>query len=152
MCIFARPRKKPNYIHVKFCGKENVNHRHICAQKLEQIQFYCGNCGAIAVDRDHVCNPLPIEEIDPAVKAVWEKSKKQTKGKKMLSCATCGQPVEAPGHYCDRKVPYICQYCGAKIDSNYHICQAMMGKFKYICKTCGRLGIKANDICAPRDL
>src|SRR5271157_1584433 len=85
---FCNPEEEAKTYTCEFCGEENINHRHICAQKLEQIQFYCGNCGAIAVDREHVCNPLSIEEIDPEVKAAWDNSKKQSKGKKMLACKT----------------------------------------------------------------
>jgi predicted RNA-binding Zn-ribbon protein involved in translation (DUF1610 family) len=126
----------------------------MCKGKLEHLNFFCGNCGAVAIDESHICNPKPIADITADVKASWEKAKENAASSqsKMHSCKICGQPVEAPGHYCDRITPFTCEYCGVKVSDNYHLCRQMMGKFKFFCKNCGRLGIKKTDVCAPRDL
>jgi hypothetical protein len=149
---FCTPTEEAKTYKCEFCNKEGVNHRHMCKGKLKHIAFYCRNCGVVAVSEDHVCNPAPISEVDADIKAEWEKVKAETKSLTLESCKTCGQPVKAPGHYCDRKVPFQCPYCGAKVENNYHVCKNMMGKFKYICKTCGRLGIEKTDICIPQKL
>ena len=133
----------------EFCGEEGVNHRHMCEEKLEKLKYMCLNCGAVSVYEFQVCNPV---EISQEMMEGFKKSKKKVGKSTLLSCKVCGQPVEAPGHYCDRKLPFTCQYCGVTVESNYHICKPMMGKFKYQCKTCGRLGIKKNDVCAPDEL
>jgi transcription elongation factor Elf1 len=145
---FCTPEQEAKKFTCEFCGAENVNHRHMCKQKLEKLQYMCLNCGAVAVYEFQVCNPVEISE---AIKADWKGLPADQKGK-MDSCKVCGQPVTVPGHYCDRKLPYTCEYCGAFIESNYHVCKGMMGKFTVQCKTCGRLGIKKNDVCSPRPL
>lgn len=149
---FCTAKEEANLFTCPFCKEEKVNTRHICEGKLAAVKFFCENCGALGVEEIDICNPKPIAEIDPEIKAAWESAKKQKSGKKLHDCKVCGQPVEPPGHYCDRIVPFTCQYCGQKVESNYHLCKGMMGKFKFICKNCGRLGIKKTDICAPEDL
>jgi len=153
---FCTPAEESKKYTCEYCGTENINHRHMCSEKLKHIKFYCKNCGAVAVDETHVCNPVPIES---ALKEHWDKieakskskseTETETESKVLLSCGVCGQPVEPPGHYCDQKFPYTCEYCGEEITSGYHHCKEKSGKYKYICKTCGRLGVKPTDICAP---
>jgi transcription elongation factor Elf1 len=146
---YCTPEQEAKKFTCEFCGKENVNHRHMCKQKLAKLQYMCLNCGAVAVYEFQLCNPV---EISQEMKEGWKTvPAKDTKGS-MDSCKVCGQPVNPPGHYCDRKLPYTCAYCGMQIESNYHVCKGMMGKFKFQCKTCGRLGINKTDVCAPRDL
>lgn len=151
---FCTPDGEAKRFTCEYCGEENVNVRHICAPMLDEVKFYCANCGAISPSESYLCNPQPIAEVNPEQKAAWDKARKKVQGHKMIACKVCGQPIEegAPGHVCDRKVPYTCNFCGQKIETSYHICKGMSGKYKYQCKNCGRLGITASDVCAPREL
>lgn len=143
---FCTPAEESKKYTCEYCGTENVNHRHMCSEKLKHLKFYCKNCGAVAVDEIHVCNPVPIEE---KLKEHWEKIDEKSEYSVLTSCGVCGQPVGRPGHICDQKFPYVCEYCGQEITAGYHHCKGKSGKYKFICKTCGRLGVKSTDLCAP---
>lgn len=142
---FCTPQAEARTFTCKYCGAEGVNVRHICSQKLDHLKFMCLNCGAVAVEETQVCNPVAID--DPTMEH-WKKVVLESSGD-LSSCKVCGQPVSPPGHPCDRKLPYDCEFCGVRVESNYHVCKQMMGKFKYVCKNCGRLGIKSTDVCQP---
>jgi transcription elongation factor Elf1 len=146
---FCTPEQEAKTFTCEYCGAKNVNHRHICHKKIKQLRYLCLNCGSVAVHESDLCNPI---EIPSDIKADFSKIAKETPPEKILSCKICGQPVHPPGHYCDRKLPYTCKFCGTHVESNYHICRPMLGKFKFQCKNCGRLGIEKTDVCAPRPL
>ncbi|UYP46202.1 hypothetical protein NEF87_002487 [Candidatus Lokiarchaeum ossiferum] len=129
-----------------FCGTENINHRHMCKEKLNNIKFYCANCGAVGVEETDICNPVPI---DAEQREQWDKVASKTDTEVLDSCRICGQPVSPPGHFCDPKYPYVCEYCGVKVETGHHFCKEKVGNCKYDCKTCGRIAIKATDVCAP---
>lgn len=143
---FCTPAEEVKRYTCEYCGAENINHRHICKEKLKAIKYYCANCGAVGVEETHVCNPVPIEQ---EKRDHWEQISAETETETLLSCAICGQPVKPPGHYCDVKYPYICKYCGTKVEKGYHFCKEKVGKAKFDCKTCGRIAVDAEDLCAP---
>lgn len=131
----------------EYCGKENVTHKHICHQKVGNLKFICLNCGMLAVTDEQLCHPVAIEEKDLEK---WKKIvKEQSKDTK---CKNCNQPVEKPGHKCDPKSPYTCQFCGKLIENHTHVCKEQMGKMKYYCRLCGRLAPSKDQLCAPIDL
>lgn len=43
-----------------FCGKPDVEAKHVCKDKLTAMKFVCGGCGRVAVESKHLCNPTPI--------------------------------------------------------------------------------------------
>ena len=143
---FCTPAEESKKYKCEYCGTENINHRHMCSEKLKHIKFYCKNCGAVAVDEIHVCNPMPIKQ---ELKKHWNKIDEKSDSPVLTACGVCGQPVNYPGHPCDQKFPYVCEYCGEEINEGYHHCKKKSGKYKFICKTCGRLGVKSTDLCAP---
>jgi hypothetical protein len=146
---FCTPAEEAKRYTCEYCGQTNINHRHICKPKLQRITVMCKNCGAVAVDAQFVCNPEPITT---DIKEHWNKVALSHPKDQLPACTVCGQPVSPPGHNCDVKYPYQCEYCGTVIKSGYHQCQAKLGKAQFVCKTCGRLGIKKTDVCAPASI
>lgn len=79
----------------------------------------------------------------------------EAKGKKPQNfCPTCHQPVGEEGHLCipvtkkDKK----CDWCGALIPDERHLCDDKIKELAYICNTCGRTAIKAEYLCSPKKI
>jgi len=66
-------------------------------------------------------------------------------------CPTCMQPAGESGHLCvpvtqkDKK----CQWCGALIVDQRHLCNSKIKDLAYICSSCGRTAVKAEHLCHP---
>jgi transcription elongation factor Elf1 len=144
MCFPAESVKK---FTCEYCGAENVTHKHICKAKVEKLRFMCLNCGMLAVTDAQLCHPIAIDEPD------LEKWKKIVKNPSdNLACKNCNQPVTRPGHKCDQKLPFTCEFCGKTIENYSHVCKEQMGKMKFYCKLCGRLAPSKDQLCAPFEL
>ncbi len=140
------PIEKVKVFDCKYCGAKGINHRHMCKERLKNIQYYCINCGLVSVTKMGVCNPAPIED---NLREQWNKVAEETKKEELETCAVCGQPVSPPGHLCNQKYPYKCSFCGKKITKGHHFCKEKVGKAKYDCKICGRIAVTSKCVCAP---
>ncbi len=69
-------------------------------------------------------------------------------------CPTCHQPAGEDGHLCfpsnvrDKK----CDWCGALIVNQRHMCDEKSKKLSYICNSCGRMAISAEHLCHPQKI
>ena len=66
-------------------------------------------------------------------------------------CPTCHQHVSEHGHMC---VPLshedqTCEWCGALIPNQRHLCNEKIKDISYICNSCGRTAVKAEYLCNP---
>lgn len=76
---------------------------------------------------------------------------KKTESKK---CPTCHEPVGEAGHLC---VPTsyqdkTCDWCGALIANERHLCSQKVRKLTYICNSCGRTAVSADYLCKPQKI
>ena len=129
----------------RHCGKEKVDERHICKQRIQHLNQVCTWCGEVSDDPEKLCNP---EDIDESKLAIWKEIVTE-KEEKLKYCKGCHQPVKDKGHICDPKLPYTCKYCGKKISNSHHMCKEIIEKAKYTCNVCGRLSVDKDGICAP---
>jgi len=66
-------------------------------------------------------------------------------------CPTCMQPTGEHGHLCvpvhshDEK----CDWCGALIPDERHLCDTKVRELAYICNSCGRTAVSAEHLCNP---
>lgn len=62
-----------------------------------------------------------------------------------MKCKTCGSDKM---HICciDADELNECEYCGAVLSDSKHLCDE---DTTYICNTCGRTAIKAEELCNP---
>lgn len=44
----------------KLCGQSVVETRHMCKEKLQRAQYFCTQCGRIAVSEECLCKPDKI--------------------------------------------------------------------------------------------
>ena len=74
--------------------------------------------------------------------------------KKASVCPTCQQPVGKEGHLCVplTKKDKTCDWCGALIPSERHLCDEKVKKLSYICNSCGRTAVKAEHLCSPQKI
>jgi len=69
-------------------------------------------------------------------------------------CPTCGKEAGGAGHMCvpaehkDEK----CDWCGALIVNQRHLCSGKVQKLKYICNSCGRTAVSAGHLCKPEEI
>ena len=69
-------------------------------------------------------------------------------------CPTCQQPAGQDGHLCvpvtrkDKK----CDWCGALIVDERHLCNEKVKELSYICNSCGRTALKAEHLCHPQKI
>jgi hypothetical protein len=68
-----------------------------------------------------------------------------------VTCATCGRAAGSHGHMC---VPVEgederCDWCGAVIVTQRHLCSAKVQELKYVCNSCGRTAVSAEMLCEP---
>jgi flavin-binding protein dodecin len=83
-----------------------------------------------------------------------KKNVSTSKKKSKDSCPTCQQPVGDAGHMC---VPVTrkdktCDWCGALIPDERHLCDEKIKELSYICNSCGRTAVKAEYLCSPRKI
>jgi len=74
--------------------------------------------------------------------------------KKQFVCPTCHEPVGEAGHLC---VPTsyhdkTCDWCGALIPNERHLCSQKVRKLTYICNSCGRTAVSADYLCKPQKI
>ncbi len=87
--------------------------------------------------------------------AVETEEKKQVGDKKGEQvCPTCLQPAGDGGHLC---VPVTgedkrCEWCGALIPDERHLCNEKVKELSYICNSCGRTAVKAEYLCQPKKI
>lgn len=68
------------------------------------MAYTCKNCGAIADEPGHLCNPCGDER----------------------ECSFCGTPKVNPQHVCSGKLgamQYFCENCGRVATSAQHLCK-----------------------------
>ena len=67
-------------------------------------------------------------------------------------CPTCQQEVAAIGHLCvpvqqeDEK----CDWCGALMVDERHLCNDKVKELAYYCNSCGRAAVQAEHLCHPQ--
>jgi hypothetical protein len=67
-------------------------------------------------------------------------------------CPTCGKDSCPEGHLCvpvnlkDTK----CEWCGALIPNERHLCSQKAKETAYICNSCGRTAVEAKYLCQPQ--
>jgi len=97
-----------------------------------------------------------LKEYQVKLKAAVE-ADKLTKGLKDSSdhfCPTCHQSAGDSGHMC---VPELgrdkkCDWCGALIPDERHLCDGKVKELAYICNSCGRTAVKAEHLCKPEKI
>lgn len=73
---------------------------------------------------------------------------------KMHSCPTCKKSTGEKGHLCvplsqdDEK----CDWCGSLIPNERHLCSGKVQELAYICNSCGRTAISADNLCMPKKI
>ena len=69
-------------------------------------------------------------------------------------CPTCFQPASEAGHLCvplsqkDRS----CDWCGALIVNERHLCNEKVKGLSYICNSCGRTAVRTEHLCKPQKI
>jgi len=74
--------------------------------------------------------------------------------KEHICCPTCLQPTGEDGHLCVpvTKEDTRCEWCGALIVDERHLCNEKVKKISYICNSCGRTAVKAEQLCNPKKI
>lgn len=72
--------------------------------------------------------------------------------KKENICPTCQGHTGAEGHMCvpAQKNEEKCNWCGALIPNERHLCEDKVKELAYICNSCGRTAVKAEYLCKPQ--
>ena len=73
-------------------------------KEKKAMAYTCKNCGVVANDPGHLCNPC------------GDKSK----------CSFCGAPASDPKHMCKDKLTamkYVCDGCGRVAMEKQHLCK-----------------------------
>lgn len=86
--------------------------------------------------------------------AVPEKKTKNAVTPEGNTCPTCEQTVGDGGHLC---VPVArkdknCDWCGALIVDERHLCSDKVRALSYICNSCGRTAVEARHLCRPQKI
>lgn len=82
------------------------------------------------------------------------KRKIKTAKKSKHVCPTCRKPTKEGGHLCvptsgkDRK----CDWCGALIAQERHLCNEKIRDIAYICNSCGRTAVSEEHLCSPKKI
>lgn len=80
---------------------------------------------------------------------------KDKKGKSAKDvCPTCMKPAGHDGHMC---VPLTekdktCDWCGALIPDERHLCDEKVKELAYICNSCGRTAVSPEHLCSPKKI
>ena len=69
-------------------------------------------------------------------------------------CPTCGQTAGEHGHMCVpvHKNDEKCDWCGALIPDARHVCDKKVKELAYVCNSCGRTAVKADNLCSPKKI
>ena len=69
-------------------------------------------------------------------------------------CPGCNQKTGRSGHLCTptRADDVQCNFCGALILSERHLCKDKVKELAYVCNTCGRTAVKAEHLCDPKEI
>lgn len=80
-----------------------------------------------------------------------KKQKKATHDKHV--CPTCMHTTEE-GHLCVpvKKKDTACDWCGALIPDERHLCNEKVKELAYICNSCGRTAVRADYLCKPKKI
>jgi thymidine kinase len=67
-------------------------------------------------------------------------------------CPTCNEPINADGHMCvpTTKKDEKCEWCGSLIPNARHLCSEKVKELSYICNSCGRTAVHAEQLCHPK--
>lgn len=69
-------------------------------------------------------------------------------------CPTCSQETTEAGHLCLplRLYHRKCDWCGAFIPNERHLCKLKLSQVAYICNSCGRTAVKPEFLCKPKKI
>lgn len=69
-------------------------------------------------------------------------------------CLTCGKPVGKGGHMCTPELlgDSTCDWCGASIPDERHLCNDKVRELAYVCNSCGRTAVHADNLCDPKKI
>jgi flavin-binding protein dodecin len=100
-----------------------------------------------------------FKEFQVVVKAAVSAGAAPAKGKTKAAaddhvCPTCMQETGASGHLCvpTGKKDEQCDWCGALIPDERHLCNDKVKELAYICNTCGRTAVSAEHLCSPKKI
>jgi len=67
-------------------------------------------------------------------------------------CPTCQGKTTGSGHLCvpARHEDETCDWCGASIVDERHLCNEKVKELAYYCNSCGRAAVQAEHVCDPR--
>jgi len=70
------------------------------------------------------------------------------------TCATCGGATCEAGHMCTPvdQEDHECDWCGALIVNERHLCGDKLPELAYICNTCGRTAVSPDHLCKPEKI
>ncbi|MFH1062190.1 MAG: pyridoxamine 5'-phosphate oxidase family protein [Candidatus Omnitrophota bacterium] len=90
-----------------------------------------------------------VDSVRPLVGDSAENTKVKTD-----TCPTCLQTAGDSGHMCvpSTKKDEKCNWCGAMIPTERHLCNEKVKKLAYICNSCGRTAVKAEYLCKPKKI
>ncbi|MFH1283107.1 MAG: dodecin domain-containing protein [bacterium] len=97
-----------------------------------------------------------FKEYQVKLKVAVEAESKKDKGKEENKefCPTCQEPVKEGGHLCIPQTYHDekCDWCGALIPDERHLCSDKAKELAYICNSCGRTAISADHLCNPKKI
>ena len=69
-------------------------------------------------------------------------------------CQTCLQETGKEGHMCILRSDddTECEWCGALVPDERHLCDEKVKELAYICNTCGRSAVQAKHLCNPKKI
>ena len=69
-------------------------------------------------------------------------------------CPTCGKSTDDLGHLCTPQelCNAKCDWCGSVIVDARHLCSDKAEEISYICNSCGRTAISADQLCKPEKI
>jgi hypothetical protein len=78
----------------------------------------------------------------------------KSKPAKEKCCPTCLEPAGPEGHLCvpTSKKDEKCDWCGAMIPDQRHLCNEKVKQLTYVCNSCGRTAIKPEYLCKPKKI
>lgn len=99
-----------------------------------------------------------LKEFQVKLKVAVEFGKgKKSRGAKTemdKACPTCLQPTGTVGHMCVpvTKEDEQCNWCGALVVDERHLCNEKVKELSYICNTCGCTAVSDEYLCEPRKI
>ena len=70
------------------------------------------------------------------------------------TCATCGEATCEAGHLCTPvdEEDKTCDWCGAMIVNERHMCHDKLPEVAYVCNSCGRTAVSPEHLCKPEKI